>query len=222
MSTSQLCDAFREQVDDLVGHDLSPEESARLVAHARHCSRCASEWRSALDRASALASLTPWSLEAAGVKPPVAGATADAVFGRLAAGEGAPSWADRWIRPRLVRRLAMAAGILVLLGGGYLTWHAVGSPLLFGGNGALFGGNGNITANGNTNHNSSAAPSLSELDENSIPLNAQNRRVLLESAMREEWLQRATGVPASAGPESRVAPGTQTVDFSGGAGRRRF
>ena len=67
-----------------------------------------------------------------------------------------------------------------------------------------------------------ARPRPLELDENSIPLNAQNRRVLLESAMREEWLQRATGVPASAGPESRVAPGTQTVDFSGGAGRRRF
>ena len=221
MSISQLCDAFREQVDDLVGHDLSPEESARLVAHARHCSRCASEWRSALDRASALASLTPWSLEAAGVKPPVAGSTADAVFGRLAAGEGAPTWSDRWIRPRVVRRLAMAAGILVLLGGGYLTWHAVGSPL------PLLGGNGGISANANHGKDASAAPSLSELDENSIPLNAQNRRVLLESAMREEWLQRATGVPASAGPESRVAPGTQSVDFNGadfnrGAGRRRF
>jgi hypothetical protein len=60
--------------------------------------------------------MTPWSLEASGVKPPAPGATAEAVFARLAAGEGIPRLRERWRFP-----LAAAAAVVVMAGGALLT-----------------------------------------------------------------------------------------------------
>jgi hypothetical protein len=116
MSEVHLCQAFVEIADDLVGHDLSPEETARWSAHARQCSRCGAQWRQALTRSAALSLMTPWSLEASGVKPPAPGATAEAVFARLAAGEGIPRLRERWRFP-----LAAAAAVVVMAGGALLT-----------------------------------------------------------------------------------------------------
>lgn len=110
---SKICNQFALRTDDLVGHDLPPEESARFMDHARNCARCSREWRAALDRSAALQTMTPWALEAAGIRPSVPGSTADAVFARLAAGEGLPTWRERWARP-----LAMAAAIIVTVGAG--------------------------------------------------------------------------------------------------------
>jgi hypothetical protein len=112
------CRKFDQWVDDLVGHDLSPEMAATLTEHARRCERCAKEWRAALERAAALQTWTPWALEAADVQPPAPGSTADAVFGRLANGEGArPAWG------RLVRPLAAAAAVVAMAGAGFFAWR---------------------------------------------------------------------------------------------------
>ncbi|MBI3819567.1 MAG: zf-HC2 domain-containing protein [Planctomycetes bacterium] len=107
------CKEFLRLADDLVGHDVPPEETSRLMEHARACARCTKEWRAALERAAALQMLTPWALEAGGVHPPAVGETADAVFARLNAGEGIPSWSQRWVRP-----ISYAAAALLVVGAG--------------------------------------------------------------------------------------------------------
>lgn len=115
-STSRpRCEAFHAQVDDLVGRDLSPEQAAPLMEHARTCLRCARVWRASLERSAALQSLSIWELESNGVKPPAPGETADAVFARLAAGEGLPTWQERLRNQSWGRPLAAAAIMLLAL-----------------------------------------------------------------------------------------------------------
>ncbi len=132
MHSHPRCHTFRERVDDLVGRDLSPEDAARLIAHARACPPCAESWRSSLERSAALQALSPWTLEASGVTPPEPGTTADAVFARLAAGEGSPAlpFSRRLAAHRGWVRLAVAAAILVSasVGFGSLGSPSVGMP----------------------------------------------------------------------------------------------
>ena len=211
MSEVQLCQAFRGIADDLVGHDLSPEETARWTAHARQCSRCGAQWRQALSRSAALSTLTPWALEAAGVKPPAPGTTADAVFARLAAGEGIPNWSHRWARP-----FAAAAAVVVMAGGALLT-----KPLWLGAPKEQRPGI------------ESAGPSLADVnreresvadaDPESGMLGAEeSRRVLLQSPFDEEGLRRrafsqfisSQNVPMPGG-SGAGGYATNYVDFGG-------
>ncbi|MBL8694759.1 MAG: hypothetical protein JNJ88_11745 [Planctomycetes bacterium] len=129
-SSRPRCEAFLAQADDLVGRDLSPEQAAPLMEHARTCLRCARVWRASLERSAALQSLSIWELESNGVKPPAPGETADAVFARLAAGEGLPTWQERLRSQSWVRPLAAAAIVLLALSvGGAGLWvssHGIG------------------------------------------------------------------------------------------------
>jgi hypothetical protein len=130
------CASFQERVDDLVGRDLAPELTTAMATHARSCLACARSWKAAEERAVALRSLAPEALEATGVRP--AGkkdgkeATADAVFARLTAGEGASLWAEKqWVGKQWVqknwRRAAAAAVLLASAGIGALaTRHEMG------------------------------------------------------------------------------------------------
>lgn len=126
------CSKFRDLVDDLVGKDLRPESTAAAVAHARACLSCARAWKAAADRAAAFGALAPEALEAAGVRAPQPGATADAVFARLAAGEGSERWTARWSR-----RVAAAAVVAASAVAGFhwtkledsRRWSGIESPL---------------------------------------------------------------------------------------------
>lgn len=180
-----VCKEFARKVDDLVGHDLPPEQASRFLEHARVCERCAKEWRAALERAAALQSLTPWALEAAGVRPPEPGSTADAVFARLNAGEGLPTLGEQWRRPAM----AIAATLLLGVAGVYSS-----SVLFKSGNVINNSGAGSqqdaIAAAGVS---SGAAPVVNvnltndgELRSDERVVDPWRRKMLLESSMPEE------------------------------------
>jgi hypothetical protein len=120
MDRTRLCSQFRRQVDDLVGRDVAPERASELIRHACECLPCARLWKGALARAEALQRFSESSLEAAGIRPPARGATADAVLARLAAGEGV----RRATPPIRTRR---AAGFVAAAAAAAV---AVGWPLL--------------------------------------------------------------------------------------------
>lgn len=174
LNMKRICSEFLRRVDDLVGHDLPPEQTARLQEHARVCERCAKEWRASLERAAALQTLTPWALEAAGVRPPSAGKTADAVFARLAAGEGLPRWRDRWIRPAA---LAAAAVLLASVGVYSSKFVNNGGDLNMSGNSASENSNANIPV---ANVNVTQDPPLQSDERVVDPI---RRKMLLESAL---------------------------------------
>ncbi|MFN0205495.1 MAG: hypothetical protein ACKVS6_04190 [Planctomycetota bacterium] len=175
------CTKFERLVNDLAGHDVAPEMSARLSEHARLCERCAGEWRAALERAAALQTMTPWALEAAGIKPPSAGETADAVFARLAKGEGSISTLRQFTRP-----LAAAAGFLVLVGASYFAWNLtnhenVTNPSVASKDSSVPVANVNATLTNDTIKTAAA-------ENGERVLNPQETsRLLLESAFQGVW-----------------------------------
>lgn len=216
------CTKFERLVNDLAGHDLAPEMSARLTEHARRCERCAGEWRAALERAAALQTMTPWSLEAKGIKPPRAGETADAVFARLARGEGSKSTLREFTRP-----LAAAAGFLVLVGASFFAWNVMNAQNAINRqNDSNRPGASNEAAPLHNNNNAevridhsfannsgSAVPILNVNASGERVLDPQETKLLLESAFQGVWPDFNLRNVTSETPNSSGQSGTGVLRF---------